>query len=294
MRVTNGMMQNDSLYNLNESLKRVDDLQDELSSGLAVRRPSDDPARTSDIMHLQSAIDGNNQYRRNTEDGSNWLNTADGALGSLTDVLHRARQLGVEGANADLSDADRQALTLELQSLTQGALQISQTTYAGRYIFSGTQTGTAPVTLSGTTATYNGDTNAINREIGPGILESINVTGDRVFTSAAGIFPALFQLQTDMQANNQAAISADLQQMDTAIDRVVSVRSEVGARLNRLQAAVGWQDSAESNLTQLLSKTQDADIAKVIVSLTSAESTYRAALAVAAKVLPPTLTDFLR
>jgi len=294
VRITSGMMLSDAVFNMSDALRQMDDLQRVLSSGKAVNRPSDDPARASDVMRLQSDISRNTQFQRNTVDGMNWLQTTDGVLSSLTDLMHRARQLAVQGANADLPDDARQALSNETQSLIDGAVQISQTTYAGRYIFSGTATNTAPVTVAGAAATYNGDTAGIDREIGPGLQETINVTGDRLFTNAGSVMPALFQLLGDLQANNATAISNDIQQVDGALDAVLTARSEVGAKINRLQAAQGWQSDAETHLTDLLSTTQDADVAKTMVQLTSAESTYRAALAVAARVLPPSLVDFLR
>ncbi len=294
MRITNGMMQSDAVFNMNDALRQMDDLQRELASGKAVNRPSDDPARASDVMRLQSDLSRNNQFQRNTADGINWLETTDGVLGGLTDLLHRARQLALQAANADLPDDARQSLANEVQSLIDGVVQISQTTYAGRYIFGGTATNTPPVTVVGTTATYNGNTDNIKREIGSGLTESINITGDRVFTNAGGVLPGLFQLLTDMQAGNSAAITADVTLVDSGLDAVLTARSETGARANRLQAAQSWQTDAEINLTQLLSTTQDADVAKVIVKLTAAESTYRAALAVAGRVLPPSLVDFLR
>lgn len=297
MRITNGMMLNDALNNLNQSRVLMDTYQEQLSSGKTVEKPSDDPARATDIMRFESALAGNGQYRRNADDGVNWLSVADSALGHLTEVMHRARQLAVQGADATLPDNVRQSLGIELQQLVNNTLQVAQTSYTGRYVFSGTATGTTPIVTAGlppTSATYAGNNQTIQREIGPGIYENINVPGNQIFTGANGVLPALFQLSADVLANNQSAISADIQPLDDAISNLLGVRSNIGAKVNRLEVAKDWMEGDELNLTQLLSNSQDADVAKVITSLTTAENTYRAGLAVSARILPPTLVDFLR
>jgi flagellar hook-associated protein 3 FlgL len=143
--------------------------------------------------------------------------------------------------------------------------------------------GTAEISLTSGRTDYNvGRQNRI----------SVDVSGREVFSD---IFSAVEALEKDLLENNQAGLSGDrIADIDKAISEVLKFRSLVGARINRVEATKSRLESNRIDYTDLLSKTEDADIAQVIMDLKMEENVYRASLAVGARIIQPNLADFLR
>ena len=99
MRITNKSMMTNYLSNLNKSLKRMSDSQNQLASGKNIQRPSDDPFGTIKAMNLDTSLKQNEQYKKNIEDSLDFLNVTDASLGTMTDALQRIRELTVYGIN---------------------------------------------------------------------------------------------------------------------------------------------------------------------------------------------------
>ncbi len=103
MRITLGMIAENSLRNIQANQTRVDQLQNQITSGSRINKPSDDPIGTAQALGLQESLDQSKQYGRNIDQANSWLNATDSALGSVTDALHRARELAVQAANGTFS-----------------------------------------------------------------------------------------------------------------------------------------------------------------------------------------------
>src|SRR5690554_7972186 len=99
MRVTNKTMTNNLLRNLNQGKSRLDKLNFQLSTGYTVNVPSDDPVKTGSILRLRSSVKATEQYLRNTDHAISWLEATDTVLQELVNVIHRARDLAIQGAN---------------------------------------------------------------------------------------------------------------------------------------------------------------------------------------------------
>src|SRR3979411_3344182 len=117
MRITMGMMAENSLRNIEANQTRVQNLQDQITSGSRINKPSDDPIGAAQALSLQESLDQSAQYGRNIDQGTSWLNATDSALGSVTDSLHRARELAVQAANGTLTPSDRNAIQAEISQL---------------------------------------------------------------------------------------------------------------------------------------------------------------------------------
>ena len=124
MRVTNQMLSRTVLQNLQRNLGRMQHYQNQMSSGRRVNRPSDDPLSVVRVMGLKTTLETNEQYKKNIDFSSSWLEITDTALGSANDVLQRARELAIYGASDGLSDDARKAISLEIEQL-KGNLIIS-------------------------------------------------------------------------------------------------------------------------------------------------------------------------
>jgi flagellar hook-associated protein 3 FlgL len=143
-RVTYTTIPNNVQSGIQTNAAKLDDLMTKLSTGKMLNQPSDDSVGISKSLKLHSQSNRQDQYLRNLQDGQAWLATSETALKSGNDVLQRANELAIQGANDTYSATERQYLSGEVGVLADQMLSIASTTLKGDFIFSGTQTGTPP------------------------------------------------------------------------------------------------------------------------------------------------------
>lgn len=124
-------------------------IQQQMTSGKEIRRPSDDPFKAARSMQLHTDINTNKQYNENISDTINWLDTTDTALGQVGDVLQRARELLISAGNGTYSENERTAIKDEINEKIGEIAQILNTNFDGSYIFGGTRGTTKPVDAIG-------------------------------------------------------------------------------------------------------------------------------------------------
>ncbi|WP_026486331.1 flagellar hook-associated protein FlgL [Caldanaerobius polysaccharolyticus] len=305
MRVTNNMMIDNMLRDLNNNLNRMMQTQKQMSSGVKFRVPSDDPIGVSRTVVLKSILDNNDQYIKNAKDGVSWLDLTDTALNQLTTDLQRVRELAVQGSNGTLSPEDAASIAQEIQQIKDDIKEIGNTTYAGRYIFGGYNTQNPPLTVQGGTITYRGINGGVTPqqiefEVGQGVSIPVNVEAYQVFgirDSASGkndIFTDLDNLITALNKGDTQAVSSMLGKIDAHLNNVLAVRADIGARQNRMQLILDRLQDDNLNYTDLLSKTQDVDIAEISIKLANEQNVYTASLMLGSKIIMPTLIDFIK
>ena len=140
MRVTNNMLVNNMVYNLNQNLRTLEKLQYQQSTGKKFRVPSDDPIGASKSLKFNTDISKLEQYKRNAKDAMSWMTDTEAALGEIGEVLKRANELTVDAANGTKEGEDLKKIKEEIDQLKEHLVQIANTTYAGRHIFSGYKT----------------------------------------------------------------------------------------------------------------------------------------------------------
>lgn len=294
MRITNNMMSQNLLQNLESAQGKINDLQNQLSSGLRINRPSDDPVGIQNAMRLKSNISSVGQWKSNTDAAVDYMNTTDSTLGDMTSMLQRVRELTVQGANGTLGTDDRTAIADEVGQISDQLKMMANTQVGSKYIFSGTATDKELITSGGT---WQGNNQDVKFEVGNNLNLPISVNGNTLFgdTTAipSGIFTTLSALTTALKTNDSTGINTALGNIDTNINNVIAQRSDLGARLNRMTAIQNQLDSTSINLQQNLSSIQDVDMAKTITDFTSQQNTYKAALSVGAKIIQPSLVDFM-
>jgi len=292
MRITQGMLVGNFLSNLNNNYRIMDRIQEQLSTGKRINRPSDDPVGIVSSLRLRTGLTEAEKYLSNVDDAMAWLDTTDTALGQAGDILHRAREIAIYGANDTLSPQARDALAKEVRQLREQLIQVANTTHDGRFVFAGFQTTVSPFTAAGV---YVGDAGSIEYEIGVNSKLSVNVTGDAAFINAQDVFQVLSDVEADLIAGNSANLSnLRIGELDTVINNILPIRSDVGAKTNRLELTKSRLEQATLNLSELLSKNEDIDTAEAITQLKMQENTYRTALAAGARIIQPSLIDFLR
>lgn len=188
MRVTPITIANDIIFNLENTYSTIQTIDQQLSSGKRIIKPSDDPAGTAYAVDLQASVEWNQQYQSSSQSANTWLQTTTTALSQLSEVATRARTLTVQGANDSNTSVDRSALAKEVTQLVQQTVQIGNTNLAGNSIFAGTQVKTTPFNTQGG---YAGDAGAITHQIAPGYNMQVNANPPAIFTGTTGIFNTL-------------------------------------------------------------------------------------------------------
>jgi flagellar hook-associated protein 3 FlgL len=289
------MMVAQFLQNLNANMTRLSTSNEQLSTGKRIQRPSDDPVAVAKSLSLRTRLVETETFMKNVDEATSWMDSVDSSLDGVNQIMTRAKEIAVAGANGTLGQQSRDALADEVDTLLQNAIQLGNTDHGGRFIFGGFMTTAAPFTYNTVPApsvTYNGDGNSIKYEVSSGITVGVNVPGDAAFNP---VFTSLINLSADLRSGNTASISnADIGQIDTAVDNLLEYRAEIGARTNQIDLTKNRLLELKTNFSKLLSENEDVDVAETIMNLKMQENVYRAALDTGSRILQPTLMDFLR
>src|SRR4051812_22055963 len=274
MRVTNSMMSDTVLKNLQGNLATLEKLQGQLTSGKRLNQPSDDPPAVEAALNYHATIAAGEQYLRNMDSSTGWLQATDATLTSATGALQRARELAVQGSNDTLDASQRGDMAAEVDQLLQQMVQWGNATLKGQRLFGGTKTDANPFTLNAgppTTVTYSGDSGQMEREIDVGTTLTINTPGDTTLNEA---FTALISLRDNLRGNQGTAVgTTDIAGLDAALDTVLTAQANVGAKRNRLEAAQTRQLLLQARITELLSKTEDTDYTAAISDFMQQDTT---------------------
>ncbi len=295
MRVTSSMMVRSTLRDLSSSLERLQDAQNRATSGKQLLRPSNNPTATAAAMTTRQELRRSEQMVKEAEDAKGWLSTADAALTSGLDLLRRANDVVVAARNAATSDpATRQSFALELRSLRAELLSIANTKYADRSIFNGNAAGAA----YDATGAYLGDTGDVVRDVAPSLSVTVNVTGPTVFGTAGGpvgnLFEVLDRLATAVETGNDTAIAAEQANLAAARDAYTAATATIGVRAARMEQIETRAADDKLRLLTQLSNAEDIDVVDALIQVKQQETRYQASLQVAARIIPPSLMDFLR
>ncbi|MBM7557473.1 flagellar hook-associated protein FlgL [Halanaerobacter jeridensis] len=297
MRISNEYMANNLIKNLNENREKLNEYNEQLSTGKQFDLPSDDPTGVATSMNLDSKIEQNKQNIRNIDEGIGWSESTDSALGQMTEVVQRARELASRGANGSLNEADRQAVADEIHQLRENVVEIANTTYNDRYIFSGQKTQIKPYkgindfSAHPSGDGYNGDNGDINRKISSQSSLKINQSGENF----EDILDHLNSLENDLRNDDAKSISNNrIDELDEDLDTILQMRSENGARQKRMQLTKNKLEEDKIKFQKLLSQNEDVDIAKTIMDLKMSENVYRAALSSGGRIIQPSLVDFIK
>lgn len=292
LRVTPGMVTRTMVAGLESNLDRLQKVQEQISSGRLVNRPSDAPVAAVAAMQLRSSTARTSQLLRNADDGKAWLGTADAALTSSLDMIRRAREVTGSAVAGSIDAATRATMASEMTTLRDGLIGLANSRYLGRPVFAGTADVSSAYDASGT---YRGDAGSVKRTVAEGTTVTVNVTGPQAFgTGPNGLFAVLADITAHLQADDITALQSDLARLDGATGGLENTLAEVGARYNRVDTMQSAANSRLVTLTEQLSVTEDIDLPKTIMELQLQQTAYQAALGSTAKVIQPSLMDFLR
>jgi flagellar hook-associated protein 3 FlgL len=294
-RITDRSIHTRVLANLQRNLAKGDRIQDQLSSGKQINRPSDSPTGTVSSMQLRAESRASEQFIRNADDGLGWLSTTESTLTSASALLNRARDLTVQGLNTGVnSTQSNEALATEIDQIVGSMVSYANTKYLDRPVFGGT---TAKPIAYEDDGTYVGDSGQTKRSVAAGENGKVrvDVNGPDAFgTGTDSVFAVLKSIATNIRNGDGTKLADDLKNLDKAAGSIKTTLSEVGSRYNRITQ---MRDSAQDrvlSVTSQLSEIEDIDLPKTIMEMQLQQTSYQAALAASAKVIQPSLIDFLR
>lgn len=324
MRITNNMIISNMVKNISNNVTRENKYQTQLSTGKKISLPSDDPVVAARALKLRTDVSKVEQYQKNISDAQSWLSATDETLSKINDILQTAREKTVQAANGTNTPQETQAIAQELKQLKVQVVHLSNSTYSGRYIFSGFKTDQKLINDDETSADFgkfaiNVDELVVPATIPPSISKerifyevgvgdsiNINITGGDLFNSqdtdgaiaAKGDTSSMIQMFDNiiasMEAGDSVAISNQLATIDAEHLNVLRVRADIGARQNRMDLTEDRMKSDVVNFTAAMSENEDVDIAETIMNLKNEENVYQASLAAGARVIQQSLVDFLR
>jgi len=291
-RVTSQIIQRSTLSNLQTNLSSISRLQGQLSSGKKVDKASDDPAHAAQLMSLRGEQTRNSQYERNVQDATSWLSTTDSALQTASTTLRRVRDLVIQGGNTSLPQVAKDALAIEIKELRDGMLQTANTTFMGRTVFAGTSA--AGNAFDTTTYQWTGNTDGrVDRVVADGADVRVDTDGTSAFGNGdASVFALFDKIVSTLQSGGNPTQYLD--EIDGFSTNIRSELASVGARQLTVDNASTRLSESDLDLTAQVSGIEDIDLAQVILQLQSQTVAYQASLGAAAKVLTPSLMEFLR
>jgi flagellar hook-associated protein 3 FlgL len=301
-RITPAMVTATTLNDINSSLASLERTSDELSSGKTILEPSDNPYGASQVIDLQSQLDGLSSYATNAKEGISWENTAGGAMANISNVLQTVRELLVQSSTGTENQSDRESIATEVDQLTEAVKQDANTQYAGQYVFSGTDTTTVPYP-QGAEDTYQGNTGTITRAIGPGVSVDVNtdissLLGNGQASGDGKLVDTLRTISEHLRGGSAEDVSAlgstDLKSLETSIDTLSQLQATAGSVTDQLQTATSRIESLQGSITASLSGTEDANIAQVSIAYSNEQAAYEAALRAGASIVQESLLQFLQ
>lgn len=306
MRITNGMIRNSSLNALYDNMGRMNTLFDQMNTLKKIQRPSDDPIVAGRSLKLRLNVMESEQHKSNVDEAKAWMDVSETALSNMTTIIKEIRTRANQAANGTLTSEDKQKVAGEIAQLYKQLEQEANVTYAGRYVFSGFKTNQKVILEDGTiNPEVSGEIEGqdIYYEIGVSNTINVNITGVPKFMEGMKqdiehMLKSLDGAMTEPPTVTDQALNELFTGMIAAMDGhlkdVSAMEADLGSRQNRLAYTATRLSDDATNLTELLTKTEDVDLEEVYVNFNTQYMVYQSALQATSKVVMNTLADFLR
>ncbi|WP_338553385.1 flagellar hook-associated protein FlgL [Paenibacillus sp. KS-LC4] len=304
LRITQGMMHAQLTRNISKNLNKMSDIQNQSSTGMKLHKASDDPVGITYSLRYRTELSSNDQYEKNTDQALSWLDYTDSVINQAGDVLQRVKELATQAANGTNPQEALDAIKSEIEELKSQLVDIANSKFNGKYIFNGENFTTVPFDTSAAgfdPKAIETDSESVKYALGANVTIGISLTGNAVFGDAdpagtgTNVFSVLDRLMTAMTppTTDYDAISNEIPNIETSMDRMLNARAAVGAKVNRVELMQNRIADFKLSLTDMQSKVEDADLEQVLIDSTTAQNIYEASLSVGAKVISKSLVDFL-
>lgn len=300
MRVTANTSSENALFYIQQGRAKLDKLQELISSGQNVNRPSDDPISTNLILGVADKIKTGDQFKSNIDKTQILLQVTSTALQGMADTIKLAKDLASSLANGG-SDADTISNSVkQLQALKQQMIDMGNTQFNDSYIFGGADNTTPPFT--GASPYYSGDETALKVEIGNATTQQTNIPGNQILTAdtavsqpygTTNILQAIDQLIIDVTANDVNGIATRAADLLAGSKQIQNAQNDIVTRVVRLDSAEKMNANNRNTLLTIVGNVQNVDYAKLGVELTQQQTAFNASLSATAKITQLSLLDYL-
>ena len=324
MRITNASMVRSHLYDTQNNLTNMSKINQQISTGKVINTVSDDPHKAIKIMNINNEIKYTEKYNSNIDETVGWMNTTDGALESTGNLLNEIKETILKVGNGTYSQNEMKSLNEDMNEKIKQLADTLNSTHGGKYLFGGSSVDDAPITVienpDGTvklefSKDKNGqtipNTDDLKADISSGINIDYNISVGEILNIKDGngnivnLLDEINNLSTLMNdiANGDEQTAAKAKEtllndtkgkIDTLFDHVVNERTSLGVRVSTAEKIKELNDEDILNIQDVLSKTQDTDVVEKFIELKSAEMIYQASIQVGAKLIQPTILDYIR
>jgi len=294
VRVTEAMIYQQTIDRANLDLSNVSKAQGELSSGLRVQAPGDDPQAAGLLVRHKFNQAQVTAIQNGAQSAADELNTADSALTGVSTALAQAQALATQMGNDTYNADDRAAAATEVDGIFYQVVGSLNTRFGDRYIFGGYVDNTPPFAADGT---YQGDTGVRQVEVAPGVYEDSSIRADVMAKGVGGgvdILQTLTNLTAAFRANDSDAIRASIASLQAASTQVSAAQSQAGTSVNLFTSTVNTCTQQNTDETKVISQLGDADVMQASTQLSLAQYALNATLTAASKTLNFSLVDLLK
>jgi flagellar hook-associated protein 3 FlgL len=264
-----------------------------------VNRLSDDPNGVAAGIHLKDRISANEQFQKTIEFSKGMLERSETAVAGIQDNMMRLKELAIGMANGTYDHASRLAAAEEVREIMKEVVQLGNTTFNNRYVFSGFRSQTPSLSMDGK---YLGDDGAVVLQIGENQFQQVNVQARELFEAnvderGAGhtnMIDTIEQLLSGLTNNSKDSIRFAISELDFQLEKTANFQAKVGSIVTGLNGA---GERASRNVEQdkgTLSTVFDADIFEASSDFRRSEAVLQSTLLASTKLLQPSLLNFLQ
>jgi flagellar hook-associated protein 3 FlgL len=285
MRITNRMIVQNAIQQMQNSLEGLSGLQEKAASGKMIQKPSDDPAAAAAALSLRSSLRAQQSYLDAAGLASDWISASETALKQMESLASQALKYTLDGVSDSKGAEARKALAGQIDHLFGDALTTANSTHLGSYIFAGFKVKDKPYIPSlvdPSQIVYAGDNGVMRRSIGPNQTITANTDSETAFLA---LFGALKIASQALNGTDSAAISAAAGGLQSALDQVSQLRAGNGIRQAQVRATERQLEEMQLSLKHILSQTEDANMIEVVALLRQQESVYQTVLEVSNRTL---------
>ena len=332
MRVTNSMMSNRMLTNINRNLTLLNKYNTQGSTGKKIQVPSDDPIIASRSLKFRTMLSETEQYAKNTSDATSWIDATETVFVNMNKILEDMKSLMTQGSNDTYTLEDRKKVLTEYMSLIEQLEQELNSDYMGRSLFSGFKTDQKPIIKDANgnnilnPEIYNGnaiDGQYIEVQVGAGITIEINSLATDIYnkddydglrggqSGGTTEFERILEfLNSDQYANMtdeeklaweknpdndlRGMMEQTIKTIDEYQSKLSTQETDIGVRSKRVELVQTRLEDDKLNYKTVMSQNEDANIAEVMMNFNTANAAYMASLNIGMQITQITLADYLR
>lgn len=308
MRITQNMMSGIFTSNLRKQTEAMLQRQEQVATQKRINRPSDDPTGMGRVLSGRSTLAAIDQYRDNIKQGKTRLEVNEKNLQLVGDLVKQARRIAEEKGADSVTVEERQFAAAQVKEIFGQVLQMANSKFGDRYMFSGDQTDTAPFQVEDPnapyTVTYKGDAGSFRYPVADGVEVRVDADGSNYFgdqisgNGDVDIFNELRELIAGLEDSDFEAgsvrIRAAIDPLQDAHTQIMNKRSEAGPKLYRFQATEEYWTNFRTTVQAAIGREEDVDAVQAIIELKNLETAYQSTMAAASRIIQSSLVNFLK